>query len=73
MIQERVLATLRNLLRSNHVMYKKGVTDDSFNIIEEYINGDIWRGKEQVRDREGNLDMFTALLRTIFRNHEIKY
>lgn len=54
-------------------MYKKGVTDDSFNMIEEYINRDIWRGKEQVRDREGNLDMFTALLRTIFRNHEIKY
>ena len=44
-----------------------------FNRTEEYINRDIWRGKESVRGREGNLDMFTALLRTIFRNHEIKY
>lgn len=60
-------------MRSNHVIYKKGVTGDSLNRTEEYINRDIWRGKEWVRGREGNLDMFTALLRTIFRNHEIKY
>lgn len=46
MIHERALSTVRNLLKSNHVMCKKVVTDDSFSMTEEYINVDIWRDKE---------------------------
>lgn len=51
MIHERALSAVGNLLKSNHVMYKKVATDDSFNMTEEYINEDILREKELVRDR----------------------
>lgn len=37
MIHERALSTVRNLLKSNYVMYEKGVTDDSFNMTGEKI------------------------------------
>lgn len=50
MIYERVLLVVGNFLKSNYVMYKKVVIDDLFNVIEEYINEDILREKEWVRD-----------------------
>lgn len=37
MIHKRALSAVRNLLKSNYVIYKKAATDDSFNMTRENI------------------------------------